>query len=152
MPIVLWRRPLSLCLWRGWWSESYHVVSWPTCKVSCSINPSFPGENGRHFADDIFAHILLNGNARISIKISLKFVPEGPIYNRSALVEVMVWRRYSHWENMNIWEMRFHLCVYWIKLLIMNSNWIDSQEIRKPIRVLLPLKLMQLWFWFPMSS
>ena len=30
-------------------------------------------------ADDIFKCILLNENVRISIKISLKFVPKGPI-------------------------------------------------------------------------
>ena len=33
-----------------------------------------PGQNGRHFADDTFKRIFLNGNARISIQISLKFV------------------------------------------------------------------------------
>ena len=44
-------------------------------------------------ADDIFKCIFLNENVRISIKISLKFVPEGPIDNKSALVQVMAWRR-----------------------------------------------------------
>ena len=29
----------------------------------------------------------------ISIRISLKFVPEGPINNKTALVQVMAWRR-----------------------------------------------------------
>ena len=43
-------------------------------------------------ADDIFLH-LLNEKVRISIKISLKFVPKGPIDNESALVQVMAWRR-----------------------------------------------------------
>ena len=27
----------------------------------------------------------------ISIRISLKFVPKGPIYNKSAMVQVMAW-------------------------------------------------------------
>ena len=36
------------------------------------------GQNGCHFAD-IFKHILFNKNARISIQISLEFVPKGPI-------------------------------------------------------------------------
>ena len=44
-------------------------------------------------ADDIFKCILLNENVRILIKISLKFVPKGPINNTSALVQVMAWRR-----------------------------------------------------------
>ena len=43
-------------------------------------------------ADDIFKCIFLNENVRISIKISLKFVPKGPIGNKSALVQVMAWR------------------------------------------------------------
>ena len=44
-------------------------------------------------ADDIFKCIFVNENFRISIKISRKFVPEGPIDNKSALVRVMAWRR-----------------------------------------------------------
>ena len=32
-------------------------------------------------------------NVRISIKISLKFVPKGPINNKPALVQIMAWRR-----------------------------------------------------------
>ena len=44
-------------------------------------------------ADDIFKCLFLNGNDRISIKISLKFVPRGPIDSKPALVQVMAWRR-----------------------------------------------------------
>ena len=49
--------------------------------------------NGRHFADDIFKCIFLNENVWIPIKISLKFVPKGPINNIPALVQIMAWRR-----------------------------------------------------------
>ena len=35
----------------------------------------------------------LNENAGISIKISLKFVPKGPITNIPSLVQIMAWRR-----------------------------------------------------------
>ena len=45
-----------------------------------------PRQNGRLFADDTFIHIFLNENIRISIKISLKFVPKGLINNNPALV------------------------------------------------------------------
>ena len=38
-------------------------------------------QNGRLFPDDIFKWVFLNGNVCISIKISLKFVPKGLIYN-----------------------------------------------------------------------
>ena len=40
-----------------------------------------PRGNRRHFADDIFKCIFLNENVWISIEISLKFVPKGPINN-----------------------------------------------------------------------
>ena len=45
-----------------------------------------PGQNGRHFADDILKCIFLDENVRIPIEISLKFVPNGPIHNILALV------------------------------------------------------------------
>ena len=57
------------------------------------LNTLRPRQNGRHFADDIFKCIFLNENVWISIKISLKFVPKGPINNIPALVQIMAWRR-----------------------------------------------------------
>ena len=50
-------------------------------------------QNGRNFADNIFKCIFLNENVWISIKISLNFVPKGPINNIPALVQIMAWRR-----------------------------------------------------------
>ena len=57
------------------------------------VNTLRPGQNERHFPDDIFKCIFLNENVRISFKISLKFVPEGPINNIPVLVQMMAWRR-----------------------------------------------------------
>ena len=57
------------------------------------INTLRPRPNGRRFADDTFKRIFFNENVRISIKISLKFVPKGPINNIPALVQIMAWRR-----------------------------------------------------------
>ena len=48
---------------------------------SIKINTLRPRQNGRHFPDDIFKWIFLNENVWISINISLKFVPKGPINN-----------------------------------------------------------------------
>ena len=50
-------------------------------------------ENGCSFQDDIFKCIFLNENVWNSIKISLKFVPKGPINNIPALVQIMAWCR-----------------------------------------------------------
>ena len=62
-------------------------------RFNWSINTLRPRQNGRCFADDTFTRIFLNENVRISITISLKFVPQGPINNNSALVQIMAWRR-----------------------------------------------------------
>ena len=52
-----------------------------------------PRQNGRRLADDTFKRIFLNENVRISIKISLKFFPKGPINNIPSLVQIMAWHR-----------------------------------------------------------
>ena len=45
-----------------------------------------PGQNGRYFADYIFKCISMNEKFCILIRISLKFVPWGPIDNNPAQV------------------------------------------------------------------
>ena len=61
-------------------------------KTHRASNTLRPRQNGRHFPDDIL-WIFLNENVWISINISLKFVPRGPINNIPTLVQVMAWRR-----------------------------------------------------------
>ena len=58
-----------------------------------ALTSSPPGQNGRQFADDIYKFIFLYENVTISIWTSLKFVPKGQTENKSASVQVMVWRR-----------------------------------------------------------
>ena len=50
------------------------------------INLSSPGQNDRHFADDIYRCILENEKFCILIKITPKFVPKGLIDNNPALI------------------------------------------------------------------
>ena len=79
-------------------------------------------QNGRHFPDDIFKCIFLNENGRISINISLKFVPKVPINNIPAMVQIMAWRRPGDKplsEPMMV-SLPTHICVarpQWVKLL-----------------------------------
>ena len=47
----------------------------------------------RHFAEDIFKCISLNGNIWISLKIWLQFVPKVRINNIPVLAQIMAWRR-----------------------------------------------------------
>ena len=65
----------------------------PATYCTGRINSSPPGQNGCHFADDIFRCIFVNEKFCILIKISLKFIPKGAIYNNPALVQIMAWRR-----------------------------------------------------------
>ena len=60
------------------------------------INSSLPGQNGRHFADDIFRYIFVSEIILILIQISLKFVPKDPTDNILALVQIMAWLRSGH--------------------------------------------------------
>ena len=105
---------------RGWWFEttwcplwrhcneakfglsnmtSNHMDQWwpssgPSSRLAATLfNTLRPRQNGCRFADDTFKRIFLNENVRISIKISLKFVPKGPINNIPALVQIMARRR-----------------------------------------------------------
>ena len=74
------------------------------------VNSSLPGQNGRHFAADIFMCISLNVKVQISIKMSLKFVPKGPIKNIPALVQIMAWRMLGTIFDSHIWfGIRTHL-------------------------------------------
>ena len=59
-------------------SKEYHMV-----------NSSFPGQNGRRFADNIFKCIFNNAKSCILFRILLNFVPKGPIDNNPALVKIM---------------------------------------------------------------
>ena len=52
---------------------------------SHSVNILRPRQNGRHFAEDTLKRIFLNESVRMSIEISLKFVPMSPIDNIPAL-------------------------------------------------------------------
>ena len=77
------------------------------------VNTLRPRQNGRRFPDDIFKCIFLNENAWISIKISLKFVPKGPINNIPALVQILAWCRsgdkpLSEPMIVSLWT---HICV-----------------------------------------
>ena len=90
----------NVSIWKGGGTSGF--ASWFIGFLVCLITPflieklrrghlntSSPGQNGRHFTDDIFRCIFLNEKFCILIKISLKFVPKGLIINNPALVWIM---------------------------------------------------------------
>ena len=84
------RQPLHRCMC---WQYHGHPLTSFRVLGGGDINTLSPRQHGCHFADDAFKRIFLNENARISIKISLKFVPDGPINNIPALDQILAWRR-----------------------------------------------------------
>ena len=76
------------------WADNNGGLAGDTLSCLASHDYQSPAEeNDRCFADDIFKGIFWNENFRILIRISLKFVPYGPIDNKWALVQVRAWRR-----------------------------------------------------------
>ena len=76
--------------------QTHSIKHYSLEPVRCpSLQLISPGQNGRHFAHDIFRCILMNEKHYISIKMALKFVPKSPIDNYPALVQRMDWRRIS---------------------------------------------------------
>ena len=89
-----------------------------------TVNTSRPRQNEQHFTDDIFKRTFFNENVWISIKISLKFVPKGPINNIPSLVQIMAWRH----SVMHICFSK--LCHYWCRYLLVTcsvmSNYLNQ--------------------------
>ena len=78
---------------RPWLSAPKRWTTLTEWTFGHNLNALRPRQNGRHFADDIFKSIFLSDNVSIPIKISLKFVPNGPIHNIPAMFQIMAWRR-----------------------------------------------------------
>ena len=73
-------------------SQNAHMPGqtiWLKMIYPATLNTLRPRQNGYHFPEWIF----LSEIVRISIQMSLRFVPKGPINNISALVQIMAWRR-----------------------------------------------------------
>ena len=92
----------------------YH---WP---ATCSLNtfrPKWP-----MLADVIFKRIMFKKNSWISIQISLKFVPKGPINSIPVLVQKMVWRCSGARPLSELILVIFqtHICVIW-------PQWVERQ-------------------------
>ena len=128
------------------WSCYYFCPN--TCCSNSEIWEAFntlrPRQNGRHFPDDTFKRIFLNENVRIFIKISLKFVPKGPINKIPALVQIMVWRRPGNKPLSEPMMVRLltHICLtrpQWVKSLMLNHFPNKFHKISMPWKLYLKL-------------
>ena len=99
--------------------------------IQLQLNTLRPRQNGRHFADDIFKWIFLNENLWIPIKIVLKYVPQGPMNNIPALVQIMAWRRPGDKPLSGPMMVRLptHICVT-------RPQWVKTSYTKKKSRTL----------------
>ena len=74
-------------------SESTVVIKPNKISVMDCFKTLRSRQEGRHFPDDISKCIFLDENVLILIKMSLQFVPKGPINNIPALVQTMAWHQ-----------------------------------------------------------
>ena len=91
------------------------------------LNTLRPKQDGRRFPDDTFERIFLNETVIILIKISVKFVPNGPINNIPALVQIMAWRRPGDkpLSEPMLGRSLTHICVtrpQWVKIYSIVKN------------------------------
>ena len=95
--------------------------------ITYTISALRSRHNSRHFLDDTFKCVCLNENVWISITISSKFVPKGPIDNIPALVQIMAWRR-SGDESISepmVLSLLTHICVtlpQWVNTQCVNNT------------------------------
>ena len=90
------------------------AMQWQRELMLNKVNTLRQRQNGRHSADDPFKRIFVNETLRISMKISLNFVPKGPINNIPALVQIMAWRRRGDKPSskpMIVVSLLTHICV-----------------------------------------
>ena len=79
--------------WLLEWYDNYHIEA-ETSMAAIIIIISSPRHNGYHFADDIFNSLELS-----FLFFYLNIVPEGPINNNTALVQIMAWCQRAHWGH-----------------------------------------------------
>ena len=119
------------------WIWNHRSGALPVEAMACyltviTLNTLRPRQNGCHFADNIFKWIFFNEKVWISIKISLKFVPQDPINNIPALVQIMAWCRPGDKPLSGPMMVRLptHICVtrpQWVKtspeLMLIHHQW-----------------------------
>ena len=88
----------------------------------CKVNTLRPKQSGHHFADSTFKCIFLKENLPILIKISLKFVPRGPIHNNPALVQIIAWHQPGIKPLSMMVRLPTHICVT-------RPQWINQHPI-----------------------
>ena len=103
-----------------------------TVSTACTdIDTLRPRQNGRHFPD-IFKSSFFNERVLILNKISLKFVPKGPINNIPPLVQIKAW---CHRDDKPLSEPM--LVTLLIHICVTRPQWVNGCPCKKKIALLL---------------
>ena len=111
------------------WSFQYRITttaesSHNTIHNTTQYNDGTAPDGGDlELSDDIFRCIFMNENVWISIKFSLNIVPDGPINNIPALVQIMAWCQLGDKpvsEPMMVLLLK-HICVT-------RPQWVNAKE------------------------
>ena len=116
----------SLTFWN--WFFTAHVILpfiWYAAILAVIASYSFISlrtrQIGHHFPNNIFKGIFLNENVWISIEISLKCVPKGPINNIPALVQIMAGHQPGDkpLSELIMVSLLMHICITWPQWVIL---------------------------------
>ena len=127
-----------ICKWNN--SEKHELLERITPSASqtitaTKINTLRLRQHGRDLTDDTFKSIFLNENVRISIQISLKLVPQSPINNTTALVQIMAWLRPGDkpLSEPRLVSLLTHICVtrrQWVKTICIFMAYTIEKDIK----------------------
>ena len=130
--VIMWHSfVLSAEIWKMLHHTSWYVLCTPAATHSvgschlwlpCTDSKALKGltlntlrlrQNGRRFADGNFKCIFLNENIWISIKISLNYVPKGPINIIPTMGQIMAWCRLGNKQlsERMMFSLLTHICV-----------------------------------------
>ena len=107
MPVEKGHKYIDICI-----RIRYSYICWQVKLLCWYFISSLPRRNCRNFADDTFGCIFMNIFFLISIRISLEFVLECAMNNKSTLILAMTWRRkeISSHDDVIKWK---HFPRYW---------------------------------------
>ena len=130
-------------------------VIYAVCFTTFLFNVLRSTQNGRLFPDDIFQCIFFNENVWLSVNISVKFIPKGPINNIQALVQIMAWRRPGDkpLSEPMIDSLLTHKCVtrlQWVNAEC--AKWYMSQWHESIISEVAAIKWKLKWQWQTFAS
>ena len=145
--VLTFRNKLTQASWWYW----IHYSKWVQQRSYCTFNTLRVRQNGCHFPDNIFKSFSW---MKILIKISLKFVPKGPINTIPSLVQIMAWCRpgdkpFTEPMMVNLLTHKYVTRPQWVKLkkifFFSNSAMKSVRDLNIVVIIVIMKIMMVLW-------